>query len=196
MSKLRLLTVFSAHAAFPEPARLPRDLLPSLQEVAWVHHHFLHWTNVRGLSVERRGATSSALLLVFPDLSIVFHQTTIVMWKHTCSYTCGPRLQRLAPPKAVARNKPLQPRTLISEAITVSPKRSGCDSLGAHYRRNRGVDKHAATHPPQTSTQFQHSVTRPSHTFDKFDVTVSPVQWGFACAHDGGTHTGNASPPL
>ena len=70
MSKLRLLTVFSAHAAFPVPA--PPSGLTSLQEVAWVHHHFLHWTNVRGLSVERRGATSSAPLLLFPDLSIVF----------------------------------------------------------------------------------------------------------------------------
>ena len=51
-----------------------------------------------------------------------------------------------------------------------------------------------ATHPPKTSTQFRHSVTRPSHMFDKFDVTVSPAQLGFASAHDSGAHTGNASP--
>ena len=78
--------------------------------------------------------------------------------------------------------------TLFCEAVTVPPKRSGCDCLGTHFRRNRGVDKHAAMHPPHTSTQFRHSVTRPSHMFDKFDVTVSLAQWGFAFAHNDCTH--------
>ena len=36
VSKLRFLTVFSAHAVFPLPA--PPSGLPSLREVAWVHH--------------------------------------------------------------------------------------------------------------------------------------------------------------
>ena len=37
---------------------------------------------------------------------------------------------------AVARNKLHQPRTLFCEAITVPPKRRGCDCLGTHFRRN------------------------------------------------------------
>ena len=40
---------------------------------------------------------------------------------------------------------------------------------------------------------FHHSVTRPSHMFDKFEVTVSLAQCRFAFAHDGGTHTAKAS---
>ena len=53
---------------------------------------------MRELSVERRGATTSAPLLVFPDLRVVLQQTTNLTWKHICSYTCGPRSQRLALP--------------------------------------------------------------------------------------------------
>ena len=94
---------------------------------------------------------------------------------------------------ALALIKLSWPRTLFCEAITVPNKRRGCDCSGTHVRQNRGVDKHAGN-APHTSTQFQHSVTRPSHIFDKFDATVSPAQVASAFAHDSGTHTGNASP--
>ena len=50
------------------------------------------------LSVEQRRATTSAPLIVFPDLRVVLQPSTNLTWEHTCSYTCGPRSQRLASP--------------------------------------------------------------------------------------------------
>ena len=50
------------------------------------------------LSVEQRRATTSAPLIVFPDLRVVLQPSTNLTWEHICSYTCGPRSQRLALP--------------------------------------------------------------------------------------------------
>ena len=153
---------------------------------------------VLGNTTRHRHVSKLRLLTVFPPkqfsctrLECCFPAT--VMWKHMCSYTCGPQSQRLASP---ARSH--EPISLGQEHCSVKPapfhpKAEAATVLTHMFVRNRGVDKHAAMHPPQTSTQFRHSVTRPSHMFDKFDVTVSPAQWSFAFAHDGGTHNGNAS---
>ena len=62
---------------------------------------------------------------------------------------------------ALARTYLSWPRTLFCEAITVPPKRGVCHCLGAQIRRNRGVDKHAATHrkPPLSSSTSQDPAT-------------------------------------
>ena len=91
----------------------------------------------------------------FSDLRNCFPANNNLKWKHICSYTCGPRSQRLASPNAVARNNLLWPRTLCCEAITVPPKRGGCDCLGTHFRRNRGLtNTQQRTHrtPPLSSS--------------------------------------------
>ena len=72
-----------------------------------------------------------------------------------CSYTCGPQSQRLASSNAVARNNLFWPRTLFGEAITVPPRRGGCDCLGTHFRPNRGLtNTRQRTHrkPPLSSS--------------------------------------------
>ena len=146
--------------------------------------------NVRELSVKKTQSHNERSTARLSDLRIVFQQTTNSTWKACLLLHVRATITTPGLISALARINLSWPRTLFCEAITVPPKCRGCDCLGTHFRRNRGVDKHAAMHPPQTSTQFQH----PSHMFDKFEVTVSPAQWGFAFAHDGGTHAGNASP--
>ena len=128
----------------------------------------------------------------FSDLRNVFQQTTNLKWKHICSYTCGPRSQRLASPTrshetiffgqghCAVKPSPFHPN---AEAATV---------LAHIFAEIEGSQTLGNT--PHTSTQFQHSVTKLGKNFDKFEVTVSPAQWGFAFVHDGGTHTDNASP--
>ena len=117
--------------------------------------------NARGLSVGRRGATASAPLLVFPDLSIVFQPPTIVMWKFICYSTCRlahTRAAMITKPdltNGVARNKLFWPRTLFCEAITVPPERRCCDCLGKHVAGIEGLtNTRQRTHrrPPLSSS--------------------------------------------
>ena len=84
--------------------------------------------NVRGLSVERRGATTSASLLLFPDLRVVSQPNNCDVETYVIT---TPGLT-----SALALIKLSWPRTLFCEAITVPNKRRGCDSLGTHFRRH------------------------------------------------------------
>ena len=190
VSKLRLLTVFSAHAAFPVPA--PPLGLPSIREVAWVHHHFLHWTNVRGLSVEQRRATTSAPLLVFSDLRIVFQQTTNLTRKacllsHVRATITTPGLIN-----AVAQNNLLFGQGHC--AVKPSPFHPNAEAATVLVHSFAGIEGLTNTWqhrtPPLSSSTPSRNLEKNS---DKFDATVSPAQVASAFAHDGGTHTGNAS---
>ena len=169
MSKLRFLTVFSAHAVFPLPA--PPSALPSLREVAWVHH-LLHGDNVRELSVERRRATTSASLPLFPDLSMVFKQTKNVMWEHSCSCTCGPRSQRLASPARSRETKPLGQRHCfvkpspfhpnVEAATVLAHSFAGIEELTNTRQRTHRKPPLSSGTPSQDPTTFSTSLTSPS----------------------------------
>ena len=106
VSKLRLLTVFPPVQLFLY-LRLPRDSLPCEGSTA-----FCTGTT----TCEGYQSTTSASLPLFPDLRIVFQPPTIVMWKHMCSYTCGPQSQRLASP---ARSH--ESNSLCQENCSVKP---------------------------------------------------------------------------
>ena len=84
--------------------------------------------NVRGLTVERRGATTSASPPV-PRLEYCLPAT----------HNCDVETYVITTPgltSVLALIKLSWPRALFCEAITVPPKRRGCDCLGTHVRPN------------------------------------------------------------
>ena len=125
---------FSAHAAVPVPA--PPSGLPSLREVAWVHH-LLHWNNnVRELSVQKTQSHVERSTAPFPRRRYWYAATNncdvgTYLLLHVRATITTPGLIN-----AVARNNLLLPMSLFCEAITVPPKRGGCDCLGTQFRQN------------------------------------------------------------
>ena len=151
----------------------------------------LRGNNVRESSVERRRATTSAPLLLFPDLIVVSQQTTNLTWKHICSYTCGPRSQRLVLPTRSHASHSLGQRHCSVKPSPVHPNAEAVTVLVHIFAEIERLTNTQRTHrkPPLSSSTPS---PRPSHIFDKFDATVSPAQVASAFAHEGGTHTGNA----
>ena len=125
---------FFRPCCFPVPA--PPSRLPSLREVAWVHH-LLHWNNnVRELSVQKTQSHVERSTAPFPRRRYWYAATNNCdvgthLLLHVRATITTPGLI-----KAVARNNLLLPRSLFCEAITVPPKRGGCDCLGTHVRPN------------------------------------------------------------
>ena len=169
VSKLRLLIMFPSILLFRVPA--PLSGLPSLREVAWVHHFFAleqQRARVVGQTTQSHNERSTAL---FPDLSIVFQHTTNVMWKFICSHTCGPRSQRLALPNAVARN----------------------NSFGQGHCSVKPPPFHPNA---EAVTVLAHSVTEIEGLTNTWQPTahLNSVPAPVACANGGDTNTCNASP--
>ena len=94
VSKLRFLTVFPPMLLFLY-LRLPRDSLPC-EKSHGSTTYCTGTTTCESCQSKKRRATSSAPLLLFPDVGIGMQPPTIVMWEPICSYTCGPRSQHLA----------------------------------------------------------------------------------------------------
>ena len=190
VSKLRFLTVFPPILLFPAPA--PPSGLPFLREVACVHPFFAREQQRARVVSQTTQSHNERCTALFPDLSIVFQQTTNVMWKLICSHTCGPRSQRLALPNAVARNNSFGQGHC---SVMPPPFHPNAEAVTVLARSSAEIEVLTNTWQP---TAHLHSVPALRHktwkNCHKFDVTVSPAKLAVACANDGGTLTGNASP--
>ena len=139
-------------------------------------------SRMKELSVEQRGATTSAPLLFFPDLRVFFQQTTNLTRKQILLLHVR---ATITTPDLSHETNPLGHRHCSVKPSPIHPNAEAVTVLVFIFADIEGLTNTRATHPPQTSTQFQDSVTRPSHIFDNFEATVSPAQVASAFAHEG-----------
>ena len=151
--------------------RLPRDLLP------WERSHrsttLAREQRARVVSQSNDAEPQRALhCSFFPDLRVVFQQTKNVTWKHICSYTCGPRSQRLALPTRSHASHSIGQRHCIVKPSPFHPNAEALTVLvhifadierltNTRQRTHRKPPLSSSTPSPDPAT-FSTSLTPPS----------------------------------